>query len=102
MRKIAFFLSLVFLFTSLAPAAMAKADKDPKTLSPEDELRMEEISDRVAEIKAMNFAELSKTEKREVRKELREINKEAKAISGGVYLSVGAIIVILLILILIT
>jgi hypothetical protein len=102
MKTIAYFLSLVFLVTSLAPAAVAKDLKEENSLTPEEELRLEEISERVAEIKAMDFAKMSKAEKRELRKELREINKETKALSGGVYLSVGAIIVILLILILIT
>ncbi|EON74768.1 hypothetical protein ADIS_4787 [Lunatimonas lonarensis] len=102
MKTIAYFLSLVFLVTSLAPAAVAKDVKEENSLTPEEELRLEEISERVAEIRAMDFAKMSKAEKRELRKELREINKETKALSGGVYLSVGAIIVILLILILIT
>lgn len=102
MRRIAYFLSMVFLLSSLAPAAMAKEGKEPEVLSPEAELRLKEINNRVEEIKAMNFAEMGKSERKEIKKELREINKEAKAIGGGIYLSVGAVIIILLILILIT
>lgn len=93
---------MVFLLTALAPAAMAKDGKEPATLSPEDEIRLEEINERVLEIKAMNFAEMTKTQKKEIKHELRKINKEAKDIGGGIYLSAGAIIIILLILLIIT
>lgn len=102
MKKIAYFLSILMLFTATVPYAVAKDDKDKPTLNEEDEARLEELKERVHEIKAMEFSTMTKTEKKELRKELREINKESKRISGGVYLSFGAIIIILLILILVT
>ena len=40
-------------------------------------------------------------EKKELRKEVRASEKELKTMDGGVYISVGAIIIILLILILV-
>lgn len=63
--------------------------------------RLEEIKTRVEEIKAMDKSDLSSSERKALRKELREMQKEAKVMKGGVYLSVGAIIIIILILILI-
>ena len=102
MKKLAYFLSMVFLLTAIAPAAIAKDGKEPSPLSLEDEMRLEELNERVLEIKAMNFAEMTKTEKKEIRNELREINKEAKRVGGGVYISAGAIIIILIILLIIT
>ncbi|MFN3801004.1 hypothetical protein [Belliella pelovolcani] len=103
MKKIAYFLSVMFLFTAFAPAAMAKdAKKENPELTAEEQLRLEEINNRVEEIKAMDFADMSKEERKEVKNELREMKKEAKDLGGGVYLSVGAIIIILLILILVT
>lgn len=103
MRKIAYFLSFMLLLTSISPAAMAKAEKKEKPkLTAEQELRLEEIQTRLAEIKAMDFGELSTNELKEVKVELKELKKEAKQNGGGIYLSVGAIIVILLVLILIT
>lgn len=63
--------------------------------------RIEEISARVTEIKEMDKSTLSRSERKALKKELREMNKESKVISGGVYLSVGAIIIIILLLILI-
>lgn len=63
--------------------------------------RLEEIKSRVTEIKEMDKSSLSRTERKALKKELRSMNKESRAMSGGVYLSVGAIIIIILLLILI-
>jgi len=105
MKRIAYFLAVMFCFTALAPAAMAgpvKKDKEETELTPKEEARLEEMKSRVEEIKSMDFSEMSKEDRKEVRDELRGIKKEAKAMGEGVYLSVGAIIIILLILILLT
>lgn len=103
MKKIAYFLSIMFLFTAIAPAAMAKDDKrENPELTAQQQLRLEEIQERVGEIKAIDFTELSKDELKEVKVELKELKKEAKQNGGGIYLSIGAIIVILLVLILLT
>lgn len=56
---------------------------------------------RLEEIKAMDKSELNYSEKKELRKEVRAINSTLRTTSNGIYLSVGAIIIILLILILI-
>jgi cytochrome c-type biogenesis protein CcmH/NrfG len=64
--------------------------------------RVEEIKLRVAEIKAMDRSNMTKAERKELKQELKGLNKEAQAMgSGGVYLSVGAIIIIILVLILV-
>lgn len=62
---------------------------------------------RLNEIKAMDMKALSSSEKKELRKEVRGIKSELKANSesaavnsGGVYVSVGAAILIVLLLIL--
>jgi len=62
--------------------------------------RLEEISTRVNEIKEMDKSGLSKSERKAIKKELREMRKESRE-TKGVYLSVGAIIIIILLLILI-
>jgi len=65
---------------------------------------------RLTEIKAMDKTEMTKTEKKELRKEVRSINSELKVNSegtyiegghGGIYLSVGGLIIVIIILILI-
>ncbi|WP_291785410.1 hypothetical protein [Cecembia sp.] len=100
MKKLMCFFSMVFLFVAFTPSAMAKKDKPE--LSEEEKARLVEIEFRVDEIKAMDFSAMEKAEKKAVRNELKEIKQEARDLGGGVYLSVGAIIIILLVLILIT
>jgi uncharacterized membrane protein YkgB len=77
--------------------------KDLRSLSEvEVAERVKMLESRVQEINAMDLSSMTRTDKREVKKELREIQKENKTMAGsGVYLSVGAIIIILLILILV-
>jgi hypothetical protein len=94
------FLVMVFAFEVNASAASNKNEK--VELSPEQKVRLSEIEMRVEEIKAMDFSEMSKEERREVKSELKDMKVEAKQMGGGVYLSVGAIIIILLLLILLT
>jgi hypothetical protein len=64
------------------------------------------LKSRLYDIKAMDISALSSTERRALRKELRSIKNELDAItttnpSGGIYLSLSAIIIILLLIILI-
>ena len=55
---------------------------------------------RLNEIKDMDKSNMSSTEKKLLRKEVKTINQQLAKTSGGVYLSVGAILLIVLILIL--
>lgn len=55
---------------------------------------------RLQEIKELDMSTMDKTEKKELRAEIREINKELKKNGGGVYLSVGALLVVIILLIL--
>ncbi|MET0635578.1 MAG: hypothetical protein ABWZ25_06095 [Chitinophagaceae bacterium] len=85
----------------LDPIFKGKA-KTTNTLTDEQKTaRLEEIKTRVEVIKATDKSTLSRSERKSMKKELREMNREAKAMKGGVYLSVGAIIIIILLLILI-
>ncbi|MBK6391998.1 MAG: hypothetical protein IPG82_02060 [Saprospiraceae bacterium] len=56
------------------------------------------VEARIAEIKSMDRSVLNSTEKRQLRNELRTYKKALN--NGGVYLSVGSIIIIVLLLIL--
>ena len=58
-------------------------------------VRLEEIRIRVNEIKEMDKSGLSNSERKAIKKELREMKKESKE-KKGVFLSVGAIIIILI------
>lgn len=97
--SLALILSLGMCFNSVS-AAEAVA-KDPIELTAQQQAQLQRITTRVEEIREMDKSDLSRVEKRALRKELKEMKSQAKALSGGVYLSVGAIIIIILLLILI-
>jgi tRNA pseudouridine-54 N-methylase len=54
---------------------------------------------RLNEIKAMDKTNLNSAEKKNLRKEVRATKHQLREISGGVYLSVGAVLLIALLLI---
>lgn len=98
MKKI---LTILALFLSVQ-FVNATPEKDPKKeLTEAQQIRLAEMEERLEEIKAMDFKSMSKDEIKSVRSEMKEMKEEAKKVNNGVYLSVGAIIVILLILILV-
>ena len=89
----------------LAIAIPASAIVDPGTppatsTTKTEDPRAQQLLQRLEVIKSMSKSELTGSEKKELRKEVKGIKKEMKAIKGGVYLSIGAIIVIILLLIL--
>lgn len=90
-------LVVVFLMGLASPVL---ANTDMPIVSPTSETRVQHLQNRLEEIKAIDTKALSRVEKKALRKEVREIRKELAAISGGVYLSIGAIILIALLLIL--
>lgn len=55
---------------------------------------------RLDEIWAMDRSSLNSSERKNLRKELRSLKSQLAVISGGIYISVGAVIVILLLLLL--
>lgn len=56
--------------------------------------------DRLEEIKEMDKSDMTRAEKKELRKEVRAIKSDLRSTGNGVYLSIGAIIIIILLLIL--
>ena len=61
----------------------------------------ESLINRLNEIKDMDKSDMSRSEKRELRKEVKAIKADLKSSGNGIYLSVGAIIIVILLLILI-
>lgn len=85
----------------LAVASPSMAHVDPKVpLTETAEARAVQLENRLEQIKALDKHELSSSEKKALRKEVRAIKKELAVMSGGVYLSIGAILLIALLLIL--
>lgn len=102
MKKLIYTLTAVIML-GLSVNTVTAADKAPvKELTTQQQAQLQEVQRRVEEIRSMDKSDLSRQERKELRKELREMKDQARAISGGgVYLSVGAIIIIILLLILI-
>lgn len=72
------------------------------TKAPEDPSAMlSRITARVAEIEKMDKTNLSSAEKKALKKELKGMHKDAAGLDSKVYLSVGAIIIAILLLLLI-
>jgi hypothetical protein len=94
--------SFIMFLAIAIPASSAKIvpasaiNSSSKTEDP----RAQQLIQRLEVINAMDKSEMTRLEKKSLRKEVRDIKKEMKTISGGVYLSVGAIIIIILLLIL--
>ena len=105
MKKLSVLSIFTFLLMVLVPA-YSKASNYPiksPISSPAknvESAKADALLLRLEEIKAMDKSTLTPAEKRKLRKETRSIKSQLKAISGGVYLSSGAIILILLLIIL--
>jgi hypothetical protein len=106
-RIYALFIGLLLTVTMTNSFATVIDNKPPKkdrierrSDAKSKHVRIEQIKLRVNEIKDMDKSNLSMTEKKALKKELKDLKKEARA-TKGVYLSVGAIIIIILLLILI-
>ena len=93
-------LLLAFMPASVKAATEPIATTASATTATVESAAANALLARLAEIKAMDKSNMSFSEKRKLRKETRAIKSELKALSGGVYLSVGAIVVIVLLLIL--
>ena len=101
-------LAFTLLTLFLSVSTYAKGDKDywkdkvATMTETQKEARIEEIKARVTEIKEMDKSNLSSEDRKALRHELRDMNKEARALAGGgIYLSVAAIVIIILVLILV-
>lgn len=92
---------ILFVLGILAVASPAVTfASTPNAVIESKEEQIARMQNRLEEIKSMDKSKLSKAEKKALRTEVKTIKKEMAAVSGGVYLSIGAIILIALLLIL--
>jgi hypothetical protein len=104
MKKIALcFIMALFLSLSFYPLqSVAAKNAAPSSLVVPKTAETSEAKTlllRLDEIKAMDKSNLNSSEKKNMRKEVRSIKNHLRAISGGVYLSAGAVILIVILLI---
>ena len=88
------------LIAMLAIASPAFCDAVTPTPAETTEQRVTRLQNRLEEIRSMDSKQMTRQEKKALRGEVKAIKKEMAEISGGVYLSVGAIILVALLLIL--
>lgn len=89
------------IMMALAIPTQAATDPRVETTAPTTiPAEAQRMLDRLYEIKAMDIESLNKAEKKDLRKEVKAIKHDLKAIGGGIYISAAAIIIILLILLL--
>jgi hypothetical protein len=97
--KIFKMLLLLVLLAVAAPSVSVASTTTPIAMSSPEE-QVARLQNRLDEINAMDKKSLTREQKKALRVEVRTIKKEMAAVSGGVYLSIGAIIIIALLLIL--
>ncbi len=96
-------LSAAVAFSMAMPAFATETGSDvSKSITTESSAspRALEIMTRLEEIKAMDVSSMSRTEKKALRKETKAMEKEVRQTNGGgVYLSVGALLLIIILLV---
>ncbi|NNC61700.1 MAG: hypothetical protein HKO11_05160 [Eudoraea sp.] len=99
MKKAIFISLLLFLSLSVStPVLAAKKERTPEPTEIPAEVRV--MLDRLEEIKAMDKSDLKRAEKKALRKEVRAIKTQLRTTGNGIYISAGALIIILLLIIL--
>jgi len=98
-------MATILSLTFLPIQSFAATKEDPSSLvvtkppEPAESAEEKALVTRLDEIKAMDMSKLNSTEKKDLRKETRSIRRELKTISGGIYVSAGVLIVVLIILV---
>jgi hypothetical protein len=106
MKKIIFCLMATFLSLTFIPLQANASTSEPATtvpapapVSPAEAAKVLTLESRLKEIDAMDKSELKAADKKDLRKEVKSIRHELRTIGGGVYLSAGAVILILVLLV---
>jgi hypothetical protein len=108
--KIRYYLPAAIMLLSLTATDVSArtfkntpATENVAVLTPQQvDARIQEMKLRVAEIRTMDKSSLTRAQRKDLRLELKNMNREARGMGrNGIYISVGALIIIILLLILI-
>jgi hypothetical protein len=103
MKKIVFcFMATCLSLTFLPLQSNAATTAEPSSLvvtKPAEAAEAKTLELRLNEINAMDKSKMKSAEKKNLRKEVKTINHNLREIGGGVYLSAGAVILIVILLI---
>ena len=101
-KQIFIFLSLVCLSVFNVSKIQANPPKEKRVILSISQKEEEKLMfSRLYEIHQMDKTHLSANDRKALRKEVKSIKTKMTEMKGGVYLSVGAVIIIILLLILI-
>ncbi len=100
MKKLIQTTVLIVLLLALAPYQISAKD-GKKTENKTESAEAKVMIDRLLVIKEMDKTELTRTEKKALKSEVKGLNSGLASINNGVYLTTGGIIIIILLLILI-
>ncbi|WOK04174.1 hypothetical protein RT717_13930 [Imperialibacter roseus] len=99
MKKIRLTLTTLLLLFILFPGSVSASNVIAPAPTAAETAEANALLARLSEIDALDKAGMSSSEKKELRKEVKATKSRLRAIGGGVYVSVGALIIILLLLI---
>lgn len=97
LKKIIPLVFMAMCISLVTPVFAGNTNPVAPTEKTNPDVRSQEMTNRLMEIKNMDKSNLTSSEKRELRKEVKKIKK---ANSRGIYLSLGAIVIIVLLLLL--
>jgi hypothetical protein len=101
MKKLSLYAMILLVSLSSFSSPIIAAEKNSKTPTETKAVQAEvaKLVTRLETIRAMDKSTLDRSEKRVLRKEVRAIKSELKDKRHGVYVSVGAFIIIILLLV---
>jgi hypothetical protein len=111
MKKLIVYIMTIILTLSIIPVQTYAATKEkssssvvtkPKEITEAESTEAKALVNRLDEIKAMDKSKLKSNEKKNLHKEVKTIKRRLKDISGGLYISAGTLIIILILLVILT
>jgi hypothetical protein len=103
MKKIALCFMVTFMSLAFVPLQLkAVTPEEPSSIpapKPVDSAEVKIMLLRLDEIKAADMSKMKSEEKKELRKEVKSIKHNLREVGGGVYLSVAAIVLIIVLLV---
>ena len=111
MKKTILFVFVMFFTLSASVAFAGNPDKNPTpeklatSVNTENNMSDEEIdriTNRIEEIRNMDKSDMTSEERSEVKKELKEMRKDAKRAGGAIYIGGSTLLLIIILVILLT
>lgn len=99
MKKNKIYIAIISLSLLLSFYPNLSSAETPKPTNSNDSTLVVQWLTRLETIEGMDKSNLSKTEKHEIRQEVKQIKKELKTAGNGLYISSGALILIIILLI---